>query len=61
MYQYFVKIVPTVYKKLNGEVIDHMRLDGGQLESLCYFGHRAQFQYHNLKLFNVFIPNIHYA
>ncbi len=22
MYQYFVKIVPTVYKKLNGEVKD---------------------------------------
>lgn len=22
MYQYFVKIVPTVYKKLNGEVRD---------------------------------------
>jgi hypothetical protein len=26
MYQYFVKIVPTVYKKLNGEVIDHMNV-----------------------------------
>ena len=24
MYQYFVKIVPTVYKKLNGEVSDIM-------------------------------------
>ena len=31
------------------------KVDGGQLESLCYFGHRARFEYHNLKLLNVFI------
>jgi hypothetical protein len=47
----------TIRSQLQIYVLIKLEADGGQLESLCYFDHRAQFWYVNLKLFYVFTSN----